>query len=538
MLHPRLPSPIPPSSREIPARAPEEGRARAFLPVFAAIALVASAGCGRVPTKQLMPTPNLFAMDAGLVENPEDPFADTPEVHRVPEVDLLYATDRAPEVRDDGTWRETYGSGRSRSLEFGSAIVRIGRKATWERIARNSRLRDRDVSLPLQVESFRPRGRFPETPLRKVDDGSGEGGVIPDPVQVQAERDADRSLRKEVLARLALAPRKDVFLYVHGFNSDLDGAAATMAEMWHFLGRAGVPAVYSWPAGRGGLTGYFFDRESGEFTIYHLKQFLKSVAGAIREEAEARAAAGGPDAAAPAGRIHVLAHSRGTDVTMSALRELHIEALAAGTDLRHRYRIGNLILAAPDLDVEVAMQRIAAEGLIQAPERLTIYVSEGDKAIAIAKRLFGSFQRLGQLRPWDLTPLWEGSKSTATIPGVAFVDANVSAGFIGHSYFHSHPAVSSDLILVLRDDLDPGVENGRPLAPPVKPPEKKGGRAGVKAGAPDVADPPENPNFWSINDSYPSKDPTLRMKLRKMLELPPWLDLDGDPTTDPMIRER
>ena len=34
----------------------------------------------------------------------------------------------------------------------------------------------------------------------------------------------------------------------------------------------------------------------------------------------------------------------------------------------------------------------------------------------------------------------------------------------GHSYFRDAPTVSSDLVLLLRDDLDPGAP-GRPLEP-------------------------------------------------------------------------
>ena len=36
-----------------------------------------------------------------------------------------------------------------------------------------------------------------------------------------------------------------------------------IAELWHFLGRQGVPILYTWPAGFGGLRGYTRDRESG-----------------------------------------------------------------------------------------------------------------------------------------------------------------------------------------------------------------------------------------------------------------------------------
>lgn len=46
---------------------------------------------------------------------------------------------------------------------------------------------------------------------------------------------------------------------------------------------------------------------------------------------------------------------------------------------------------------------------------------------------------------------------------ITFVEALVDTGFLGHSYFHNSPAVSSDLILILRDNRSPGAEHGRPL---------------------------------------------------------------------------
>jgi esterase/lipase superfamily enzyme len=44
-------------------------------------------------------------------------------------------------------------------------------------------------------------------------------------------------------------PRKEVFIFVHGFHNDFNDAAFVMAELWHFLGRIGVPIVYTWPSG-------------------------------------------------------------------------------------------------------------------------------------------------------------------------------------------------------------------------------------------------------------------------------------------------
>ena len=63
------------------------------------------------------------------------------------------------------------------------------------------------------------------------------------------------------------------------------------------------------------------------------------------------------------------------------------------------------------------------------------------------------------------------------------IDARVSAGFLGHSYFYGHPAVSADLILLLRDNLEPG-SPGRPL-------HKR-----------DV-------NFWQITEEYPALPPGI-----------------------------
>jgi hypothetical protein len=49
---------------------------------------------------------------------------------------------------------------------------------------------------------------------------------------------------------------------------------------------------------------------------------------------------------------------------------------------------------------------------------------------------------------------------------VSFVENRLEdTGPVGHGYFHSNPASSSDLILVIRYSRDPGAEHGRPLQP-------------------------------------------------------------------------
>ena len=43
------------------------------------------------------------------------------------------------------------------------------------------------------------------------------------------------------------------------------------------------------------------------------------------------------------------------------------------------------------------------------------------------------------------------------------MNADVQSSFIGHDFLYTNPAVSSDLILLLKEGRPPGAEHGRPL---------------------------------------------------------------------------
>ena len=129
--------------------------------------------------------------------------------------------------------------------------------------------------------------------------------------------------------RIAAAPRKEVVLFVHGYANTFEDAAFSMADLCHFFGREFVCGIFSWPAGgsRGMMAGYNVDRESGEFAVQHLKQTIRLIAQTPGVE-----------------RIHLMAHSRGTDVLASALRELNIEAYVAGASVADRFKLKNIVL--------------------------------------------------------------------------------------------------------------------------------------------------------------------------------------------------
>ena len=122
------------------------------------------------------------------------------------------------------------------------------------------------------------------------------------------------------------------------------------------------------------------------------------------------------------------------------------------------------------------MQRYVAEAVGPGFGRMTIYTNANDSAIGAAQKLFTSRVRLGSVQPEELT---ESQK--VALRRVRNFDVVVYRGQVGgrwgHSYFLDNPAVSSDLLILLRYGWPPGEENGRPLKP---------------LGA----------QFWAIDDSY------------------------------------
>jgi esterase/lipase superfamily enzyme len=246
-------------------------------------------------------------------------------------------------------------------------------------------------------------------------------------------------------AELAATDRKEVFVFVHGFNNTFAYAAQSMSELWHMAGRPGVAILYSWPAARAGIFGYNPDRESSEFTVSHLKQFLRILAAADTVE-----------------RIHVISHSRGTDVLVTALRELYIEHSARGPDAVAELKLGNAVFAAADIDMDVATQRIGGEEVLFVADRFTTYTSAGDTALKLSANMFKSSARVGQAGPEAVRDFHRVTLRMLEDRSSVIYDPK-KTGFLGHSGYLYNPRVSSDLILLLRDDRSPGAENGRPL---------------------------------------------------------------------------
>ena len=401
------------------------------------IILMVTVACSSA--RPLMPVPNVYRGQTA-----EQVFGDAPKDWHQSQMKLMYATDREPRENKDGSFG--YGSGRSASLAFGNAVVEIEGDPSWEEFTELSLESKRSKKLVMHMGDINETSRLPPTPHPAA---YVDGKIQFKPERVAEAREVEAMMHAGVKQMLAKAPRKEVIIYIHGYNNDFTDAAYQLAEVWHFLGRKHVPILYTWPAGHegiSGLRGYNYDRESSEFTIYHLKQFLKSL-GSMDEIK----------------KIHIIAHSRGTDVLVSALREIILEIRAGGKDPKKELRIANVILAAPDIDYEVILQRVVAEHSVAGVGQATVYTSPSDKAIRISEWLYGSLARIGHLGSKEV-------KSRLTDEQMNYIEENSSMKFIeftgksdtvGHGYFSSNGAVSSDLITL----INTGARAGSPERP-------------------------------------------------------------------------
>jgi esterase/lipase superfamily enzyme len=338
---------------------------------------------------------------------------------------MVFVTDR----RAAGN---SYGAERSNSMAFGTLNTRFDLKGGgWQALV-DASSSPKASRIPLHIEDVQELGRFPSTPL-PFGLNNGQLSSLQDPREDYEK--STKAFQETLRQQLKATGENELVLFIHGFNNDFEEAALSLAEVWHFTGRRGVPLLYTWPAGKGGITGYFTDRESGEFTIYHLKETLRIAAQTPGVE-----------------RIHVVAHSRGTDVATTALRELVIETRAAGRDPRVSLKVENLILAAPDLDFGVVGQRLIAERFGPAFGKITVYTNSADGALGFSQFLMQG-QRFGRIGLEALSQ--EERLIFSNIQNVHFIDAPSGRDLLGHSYYRTNPDVLSDLGLVIGSQLGP-----------------------------------------------------------------------------------
>ncbi|WP_414524998.1 alpha/beta hydrolase [Pseudochelatococcus sp. G4_1912] len=233
---------------------------------------------------------------------------------------------------------------------------------------------------------------------------------------------ADIVSQDEALRRLnritAKVPQRNVLVFVHGFNNRFEDAVFRFAQIVSDSGAKVAPVLFTWPS-RGSIFSYGYDRESANFSRDNLENLLTSLS-----------------ADKSVGEISILAHSMGNWVALEALRQMAIR-----NDGRLAPKIANVMLAAPDVDVDVfrtQVSQIRRSGTKGKPAKFILFTSRDDRALALSRRIWGSTARLGAIDP-EVEPfkteLYRDNITVVDLTGVRSSDR------LNHGTFAESPEV-------------------------------------------------------------------------------------------------
>lgn len=265
-----------------------------------------------------------------------------------------------------------------------------------------------DVSVPPVHETGKiesPPGRAPRDPAKHF--AAREIGVYPD----------TGSFSSGLSQALAAADGR-AMVFVHGYNTLFDEAVYRAAQIVHDASYKGVPVLFSW-ASAGRVVDYIYDSNSATIGRDGLERTLRLLASS------------------GATRIDIVAHSMGNWVAMEALRQL---AITGDRDIGGR--LGDVVLASPDIDIDVFASQLQRIG---RPDRAFFVLHSGDdRALQVSSLIAGNRPRVGYGRDVDrLAAL-----------GVIVVDVtNLAAGDgLNHTKFADNPLLVRLLGERLRED--------------------------------------------------------------------------------------
>lgn len=205
---------------------------------------------------------------------------------------------------------------------------------------------------------------------------------------------------------------RQVLVFVHGFNNRYEDAVYRFAQIVNDSGADVAPILFTWPS-RASIFDYNYDKESTNYSRDALEEMLQAIAENPR-----------------VGDVTIMAHSMGTWLAVEALRQMAIR------DGRVEPKIRNVVLASPDLDVDVFSRQFQSLG--RDKPQFTIFVSRDDRALNLSRRISGSVDRLGQVDPTVEPYRTEFEKA-----GINVIDltAVASGDSLNHGKFAESPLV-------------------------------------------------------------------------------------------------
>ena len=233
---------------------------------------------------------------------------------------------------------------------------------------------------------------------------AGEMGVF------GTEADFVRELRSSIASTGGRA-----LVFVHGYRTPFANSVFRAGQIVHDSGYSGTPVLFSW-ASSGRTIDYVYDNNSATIARDGLERLLDLVrmAGATR--------------------VDIVAHSMGNWVTMEALRQL---AISRDRDLGNT--LGDVVLAAPDIDVDVFKSQMRRIGKPDRP--FFVLLSRDDRALLLSGIIAGNRPRVGDYGDGD------------ALASLGIIVVNVSALKAGDGLNHAKFADNPLLVRLLGERL-------------------------------------------------------------------------------------
>lgn len=362
---------------------------------------------GCQPKVYLMPPPVILTEEGDFFNFTEDNKDDNL-------LYTLYATNRHPFNRPDGSLG--YSVFPSDSLRLGLVVHSVGDEGTtWDEFFSSSLSPKREKKLLIRQVYAREKMVYEE------DEGN---------TTVSAAAEGAFHTINETLDR-AFDP--DLLVYVHGANSSFYRATAQGAQFYHFTGHNSLVLTFSWPSAES-LLKYKID-------VLHAKKAVPVFAKLIEILASQTRAK----------NINIVAYSAGAQVVVPGLAYLRGQySHITEEELKEKFRIGELYLAAPDIDFNVFTDEfIKFKDMVY---RTTVNLNKHDSVLRLSAFQNG-VSRLGRPDMKDLTvEEKEILQEAISTPGFDVLNVGASASLgIGssHNSWYSNPMVSADLLLLL-----------------------------------------------------------------------------------------
>ncbi len=324
----------------------------------------------------------LAAFAAGCASRPFGTLIPVAGAADASRVDLLVATTRAPVISPPGVM---FGGARGRGLDFADIVVSI---------PPDSARRPGDIPLSSSV---------PGNPER-------------DFVVLRADRMDLAQAKANFDARIRHTPGRRVLIFVHGYNTRFEEAVYRFAQIVHDARIDVAPVLFTWPSG-GNLTDYVYDRDSAVYS----RDALEAVLQALVKDPNVNS-------------ISILAHSMGNYLAIESLRQMAIRDRGLPPKIR------DVMMAAPDIDIDVFRRQIAEIDAGPRPTYFTLFVSRDDRALSVSSFLARDSTRLGALDPTKEPYRSILEKGRVQVVDLTHLD---STDFTNHSKFASGEVVGA-----------------------------------------------------------------------------------------------